>query len=127
MRKFLVAGILSLALFVPFVTHAVIAVSDTGLKATGDEASYDTTDAVGGNISVFIGRFIITPILGIVGVIFLVLTLYAGLLWMTAAGGTESIKKAKSILANSVIGLVIVAASYAITEAIFGALINGSI
>lgn len=127
MRKFLVAGIMSLALLVPFVTHAAIAVSDTGLKTTADQANFDTTDAVGGNISVFIGKFIITPILGIVGVVFLVLMLYAGLLWMTAAGGSEAIKKAKGILVNSVIGLVIVAASYAITEAIFSALINGSI
>lgn len=127
MRKFLVAGIMSLALFVPFVTHAAIAVSDTGLATTAGEANYDTTDAGGGNLPVFIGSFIIKPILGIVGLVFLVLTLYAGLLWLTSAGGTDAIKKAKSILVNSVIGLVIVAASYAITEAIFSALINGSI
>lgn len=126
MRKLLVTGMLSLSLFVPFAAHAVIAVSDTGLDATAGEAQYTTTDQ-GGNIAVFIGNYIIKPILGIVGLVFLVLTLYAGILWMTAAGNTDMIKKAKEILVNSIIGIVIIAAAYAITEAIFNALTTGSI
>lgn len=126
MRKLLVTGMLSLSLFVPFAAHAVIAVSDTGLDATAGEAQYTTTDQ-GGNIAVFIGNYIIKPILGIVGLVFLVLTLYAGILWMTAAGNTDMIKKAKDILVNSIIGIVIIAAAYAITEAIFNALTAGSI
>lgn len=127
MRKFLVAGMMSLALFVPYAARAVIAVSDTGLAETGGEANYDTTTAVGGNLPAFIGTYIIQPILGVVGLIFFVLMIYAGLLWMTAAGNTDSVKKAKGILINSVIGAVIVVAAYAITSAIFNALTTGQV
>ncbi|MEK7459303.1 MAG: hypothetical protein AAB663_02755 [Patescibacteria group bacterium] len=125
MRKLLTTGLLSLFLFVPYAVGA-ITVSDTGLKGTADVANYDTTTA-GGNIATFIGTYIIQPVLGIVGLIFLVLTLYAGVLWMTSSGNADMVKKAKEILVNSVIGLVIVAAAYAITAAVFNALSSGSI
>ena len=51
----------------------------------------------------------------LVGVIFLVLLIYAGFRWMTAGGNEEAIKDAKQMLLNAVIGLVIVLAGYAIT------------
>ncbi len=125
MRKLLTAGLLSLSLFVPHMASA-IAVSDTGLEDTAGVANYDITTP-GGNIATFIGTYIIQPVLGIVGLIFLVLTLYAGVLWMTSSGNADQVKKAKEILVNSVIGLVIVAAAYAITAAVFNALSSGSI
>jgi hypothetical protein len=53
--------------------------------------------------------------LGFVGVIFLVLTIFAGFTWMTAAGNTEDIEKAKKMLEAAIIGLVIVFSAYAIT------------
>lgn len=126
MRKLLTTGLLSLVLFVPFAAHATLSVDDTGLKTTAGEAQYDITTS-GGNIASFVGEYIIQPILGIVGLIFLVLTVYAGVLWMTSSGNADMVKKAKGILVNSVIGLVIIAAAYAITAAIFNALTAGSI
>jgi hypothetical protein len=41
---------------------------------------------------------IIRIVLGVIGTIFLVLTVYAGFLWMTAAGNDEQISKAKKLL-----------------------------
>ncbi len=127
MHKLLAASMFSLALFVPFAVHATIAVSDTGLAATGGEANYDTSDAVGGNLPAFIGLYIIQPILGVVGLIFFVLMIYGGLLWMTAAGNETQVKKAKEILVNSTIGAVLIVAAYALTSAIFNALTTGAI
>lgn len=126
MRKLLVAGTLSLALFVPYAARAVIAVSDTGLNETANEALYDTSDATSGDITAYIGKFIIGPVISILGAIFMVLMVYAGFLWMTAAGNSDQVKKAKDIFINSVIGLVIVAAAFAITKAILLALTTGS-
>ncbi len=57
----------------------------------------------------------IGAIVGFVGVIFLVLMIYGGLTWMTAGGNEEKIGKAKKIIVNSTIGIVIVMLSYAIT------------
>jgi len=57
----------------------------------------------------------IKTLLGVLGVIFMVLIVWAGLQWMTAGGNEERIKKAKSLITNAVIGLIIVMAAYALT------------
>jgi hypothetical protein len=67
---------------------------------------------------------VINAILGLLGVIFLVLTLYAGFLWMTAAGNDDQVGKAKSILTTAIIGLVVIIASYAIANFVLTALSN---
>lgn len=56
--------------------------------------------------------------LSFVGVIFLVLMVYAGYLWFTSRGEEEPIKKAQKIIMASAIGLVIVAGAYGITSLI---------
>ena len=59
---------------------------------------------------------IINVALSLLGVILLVLIVYSGFLWMTAAGNDEQISKAKKILASSVIGLVIILSAYSISR-----------
>jgi len=58
---------------------------------------------------------IIGIVLSFVGVIFLILMIFAGLTWMTAQGSQEKVGKAKDLMINAVIGLIIVMAAYAIT------------
>lgn len=58
---------------------------------------------------------IISIFLSFLGVIFLVLMLYAGFNWMTAAGDEEKITKAKSTIRASIIGLMIVISAYALS------------
>ncbi len=58
---------------------------------------------------------VIKTLLSLVGTVFLVLTIYAGILWMTAQGEEEKAKKARDIITMAVIGLIIVMSAYAIT------------
>lgn len=58
---------------------------------------------------------IIKVFLSFLGVIFIVLIVYAGFMWMTAAGAEDKITKAKTTLAAAIIGLAIILAAYAIT------------
>ncbi len=58
---------------------------------------------------------VISAVLAVVGTIFLALTVYAGITWMTASGNEEKITKAVDILKASAIGLFITLAAYAIT------------
>ena len=58
---------------------------------------------------------IIQAILGFLGVIFIVLIVYSGFVWMTSAGNSEKIDKAKQTLVAAAIGAAIVLAAYAIT------------
>jgi len=66
--------------------------------------------------------YIINAILGLLGLIFLVLIVYAGFLWMTAAGNDDQVKKAKSILTAAIIGVIIIIAAYAISNFVLDAL-----
>lgn len=59
---------------------------------------------------------IIKIFLGFMGIVFLVLIVWAGYNWMTAAGNEEKITKAKDVLTAAVIGLIIILAAYAITD-----------
>jgi len=73
------------------------------------------TGLSGDNLATIVGR-IIHVFLGILGVVALVLILYAGFLWMTAGGDEEKVKKAKQIITQAIIGLAIILSSYAITS-----------
>lgn len=68
---------------------------------------------------------VIKMILASVGTIFLILTVYAGFLWMTANGEEERVTKSKNTLITSTIGLLIIISSYAITNLVMDRLING--
>jgi len=59
---------------------------------------------------------LIKTILSVLGVIMLMLFLYAGWLWMSNRGGKENIGKAKSIMGEAVIGLAIILSAYSITD-----------
>lgn len=98
---------------------AQLDVGDTGLTSTGDTVYGSLGDQT---IGTYIGDFIITPLFGLLGALFLVLIIYAGFLWMTAGGESKQVDKAKSILINSTIGLIITLAAYAITNFIFDAI-----
>ncbi len=54
--------------------------------------------------------------LGFMGIVFLILIVYAGVTWMTAAGQEDKVNKAKSLLVASVIGLIIVLSSFAVAK-----------
>lgn len=59
---------------------------------------------------------IIQGALVIIGVVFGILIIYGGYLWMIARGNEEYVKKATEILKTAVIGFIIVVAAYAITS-----------
>lgn len=65
----------------------------------------------------FIGN-VLQYVIAFVGVILLVIVVYGGFLWMTAGGDEEKVKKARGLIINGVIGLIIVLLSYAILAAI---------
>ncbi len=74
---------------------------------------------------VVIGK-IINIALGLLGVIFLCLIVYAGYLWMTASGNDDQLKKAKGILTNSIIGLIIVLMAYIISAFVIKHIIDAT-
>jgi len=102
-------------IFTPGPIQAYDFIEDSGLNSTAQGTGhlgiplFNTASPLG-IIGVIIG-----VILSLLGVIFLVLIIYGGFLWMTAAGNEDRVAKAKKIIQNSIVGLIIVIAAYAIT------------
>lgn len=102
------------AVFSSFFTPTVFA-GDTlkdeinkKLSTAMTNAGYARTDlaSVVGNV--------ILAILTLVGLIFLVLMVYAGIRWMLAQGEEQKVTEARNLIFQSIIGLIIVLAAYAI-------------
>lgn len=64
--------------------------------------------------------------LGVLGVVAVLLIIYAGFIWLTSQGNEEKIGQAKKILSGAVIGLVIILVSLAAATFIFNKLINAT-
>lgn len=67
---------------------------------------------------------VVTGALSIAGAIFFVMFLWGGVRYLTAGGSAEDVKKARQILTNAVIGMVIVALAYVLTYNVIYALTN---
>lgn len=108
-QKILIVSVLLLVGFFIFyqtTSAAVFGGLEGARKSAGFSKETTVESQVGGIISI---------VLGFVGVIFLGLTLYGGLIWMIARGNEQEIEKAKKLIESAVIGLAIVFAAYAIT------------
>lgn len=89
-----------------------------GLKGTADVAGLKQAEP-----AAVIGS-IIGYALSFIGVIFMVLVLYGGYMWMTSYGNTQKVDKAKELIIGAVIGLVIVVAAYTITNFVVSAILG---
>lgn len=114
-----------------FVAQGVIATGAddalSGLNTTAQMGFGDGTtipESITKPISEQIGT-IIGALLAFIGVIFFILMIYGGFLWMTAQGNEEQITKAKNLIIAAVIGIIIVMSAYAITAYIGGTLTGG--
>ncbi len=111
-----IAVLCSALLLVPVFSYAAINANTTGLKAAADIAQLPTACASGANcVATIIGN-VLKIALGFLGIVFLGLLLYAGFLWMTAGGEEENVKKARLMIAHAVAGLVIIGASFLLTN-----------
>lgn len=91
--------------------------NDTAVKNGG----YKTTP-----IETVVGT-VISAFLGLLGVIFLVLIIYGGYIWMIARGDESKVEKAKNTIINSTIGLALVLGAYAITYFVLSAILRATV
>ena len=92
---------------------------DTGLADTAIAAGYNDNRT---DLPKIIGQ-LSQSLMGLMGSIFLLLIIYAGVIWMTAQGSEEKIKKARGMISNAVTGLVLTIAAYSIVSFIVTKLI----
>lgn len=103
----------------PATALAQLSKAKTDLEKTGaklTDSPKQLPELIGNLINIF---------LSVLGIIFVVMVVYAGYLWMTDAGGGEKVKKAKSLLGTAIIGIVITLAAYAISSFVITSLVEG--
>lgn len=100
---------------------APVFAQDFGLGATAGAAGLKSNASV----PTLIGNIIGTA-LSMIAVIFFILMVYGGFLWMTAHGNNDQVKKAQDTIIAAVIGIIIVLGSYAITNFVFSSVEGGN-
>jgi len=119
-KKNLLVAILIILTFV-FSYSSIVLAQETpaqgeyGLKKTTEEGFGKVPSEAEADIPSIIGT-IIGAGLSFIGILFFILVIYGGYLWMTARGNEEQVGKAISIVTQASIGLIIVAAAYLITR-----------
>ncbi|MFH0928180.1 MAG: hypothetical protein V1821_01765 [bacterium] len=93
-----------------------------GLAGANAMLETATDDAFGGQTLPELISSIINQAFALIGIIVLFYFLYGGYMWMTATGDTEKVTKAKQVMTQAVIGLIIILASYAIASFVVTAL-----
>lgn len=91
-----------------------------GLNETAGAAGLANNPRYANDVPTLIGNVIGTA-LSMIAVIFFILMVYGGFLWMTAHGDSGQVDKAKDTIIAAVIGIIVVLASYAITNFVFSA------
>jgi heme/copper-type cytochrome/quinol oxidase subunit 2 len=108
--------ILTLCLVAVLAVPALVSAQDpfgTGYLTGSDLPTTDVREVVINLINI---------LLGILGIIFLLLVLYGGFLWMTAGGNDDQASKGRKIIGNGIVGLIIIFVAFAITTFVFNIL-----
>lgn len=114
------AASLMMSAFLLLIAGPVFA-QGTNAVTGGAQTVAQNAGLASGDLATIVGR-VISGFLGLLGIIAVVLIIYAGYLWTTSAGDETKITSAKNTLKNAIIGLVLIFSSWAIVNFILGLL-----
>ena len=126
MKSFLatIAAFGQVYLLIPLAAGAVYTDVPTGIQEGGNTISTIAgTEAGTTDLTTMIGN-IINVLLGVLGIIFLLMVVYAGFLYLTDQGEGKKAEKAMKLLTKAVIGIVLIVAAYAISNYVIGAMVS---
>lgn len=125
-KKTLIKGLVS-ATMVATMALPMLAMAQSSVTANellpqeiGTNIGTGTTD-----IRITIARIIRTA-MSLLGIIAVLIILYGGFKWMTAAGSDEAVGDAKKIITAGIIGLVIILTAYAIASFVINSLVTAT-
>ena len=122
-KKMSIAWLLALNLFLPIAAHAQTA--KAACPKISDAFKHGFTDPLGDVCVPDLVNRLIVAALSVAGTIFFLLFIWGGLQWFTAGGEPGKVKKATTTLVNAVIGMAIIAASYAIVVTVIDFIAKG--
>jgi hypothetical protein len=106
-----------------FTTAQVLADTGSNEYLLAQSSPYDSLNKAAGeaglvrseSLGTQIGG-IIKGVLGLLGILLLLMFIYGGFVWMTAAGNTEKVQLANKIINSAIIGLIVIFLSYSMTN-----------
>ena len=117
--KKIIVSLLLITLLVPFVSLAQDDLSmGKVLRDVAVDSGYSSVDE---NTLFFTVAKFLKFFFAVLGIIFMIIVVYAGFRWMTAGGNEEQVTEAKKLLINAVIGVIIVILALSITYFVGGA------
>lgn len=121
MKKILKTLVFLLFIFalLPQNVGAGIIDSELGADITKQDTSLNDKAKFGDSTIAGTVATVITAFLSLLGIIFTLLILYSGFLWMTAGGDSDQVQKAKQGISRSIIGIVILMSAYSIMFFVF--------
>ncbi|PIR93770.1 hypothetical protein COT97_04885 [Candidatus Falkowbacteria bacterium CG10_big_fil_rev_8_21_14_0_10_39_11] len=94
--------------------------NSTGLSSSANSAGFNTQNT---NLSVVVGK-VIQALLGLFGLVLMIIIIYGGILYMLAGGDSGKVTKAKDMIIQGILGMVIIGLAYAISTYIIDLLIK---
>ncbi|MFA6422589.1 MAG: LamG-like jellyroll fold domain-containing protein [Candidatus Buchananbacteria bacterium] len=110
---------LCILFFVVLILPSIVFAQSANINQFATAAGIDTASS----LPTIIGR-IVQVILATLGIVAILLIIYAGFKYMSAEGDPAKVEKAKKIIISAVIGLIIIFSAFAIVTFIFSRLIN---
>lgn len=92
----------------PVVSHAQTAATTFSIESIGGQLGLGNADLKTTVLN------IIRLVLGLMTLIAVVMIIYGGFVWLTAAGNEDNVDKAKKIISAAVIGLIVILLAWAI-------------
>lgn len=92
----------------------------------GQANNYQANTGLGNNDPRSIAANIINIILGFLGILAVVLILFGGFKWMTAAGNEDKVAEAKKLLVAGVVGMIIILSAYALAAFVLDAVFRST-
>ncbi len=95
------------------------------LRSASEQGGLGSPSDQGTEITNLISNLINLTV-GVLGVVAVLLMIYAGGLWLTAAGNDDKVGQAKQIMKTTLVGIIIVGLAYAITTFILQLVVGDS-
>ncbi len=93
---------------------------ETGLSEFAAQAGFGGSD-----VRLIIARLIRT-VLSLTGIVLIIMLVYGGFLWMLSGGVQEKITKARGMIVNAVIGLIIILSAFVVTQFVIVSLVGAT-
>ncbi len=124
--RILFATVISLKLVAVLAMPAAVFADADSLLWGGTQTDVETALGLGNEDPRTIVSSVVSVLLGFLGILAVLIILFAGFKWMTAGGNDDNVASAKKMMTAGVIGLVIVLASFGLSQFVIEALYDAT-